>query len=254
MKNQLFTLGLMASLCVSSVNAKMTRAELEQLAGNADKVRIGLNVVAPAALVACELNQEAPFSNSTATIATGVNQALKSAGMVAHAALETEASLVAELSDTLSTLAFADRLHIFIAAAVESSGSDASKIAELLTVMAVSEGVTRVIADVASVLICRKVNAMIKEKYAGASSMVQRRALRTVTFAVTKTVAHMLTVAVASLAAGYNLGIGAKGFNCFNFELFIRDTLLPVVNYAAAEFSAHALAQELIAAEALAAA
>jgi hypothetical protein len=95
---------------------------------------------------------------------------------------------------------------------------------------------------------------MIKEQYAGASSMVQRRVLRTATFAVTKTVAHMLTVAVTSLAVSNNLGFGAKGFTCFDVELFIRDTLLPVVNYAAAEFSAHALAQELLAAEAPAAA
>ncbi len=264
MKNQLFTLGLMASLCVSSVNATMTRAQVEQIANNADKIRIAQNIVAPAALIACDFLNEL-LSLSAVNIATGVNQGVKNTYMMAQAALETDASVVAEVSDVLSTLAFADRIHVLIGAAITAGSSPilrmqvgrdgACEISKTLTITAVSQGVTRIVAEVASVFICRKVNNIIKEKYKGASSMVQRRVLRTLTIAMTKTVAHMLTIAVTTLAVQSARGMmPVPDFTCFDLDVFIRDTILPVIGYAAAEFSGHILAQELIAAEATVAA
>lgn len=246
MNTRLLVIGLITAFGISSVNAQVSKAEIEQFSINADKVRIAQNIILPTVVAACEYKQGV-MPLSWRWVLRGADQAAKNPGMAAHAALEIDPSLVAELSEIMSTIVFADKPQVLLNAANQINNAGLMN-NDHLPAMAFGGLVTRVISEVAGMLIRNRVNKIIKEKYQGASAMVQRRIMRTVLFGTTKVVSHMLTCLVTSIILNQKVGAQLGDFSLFQFICrFVDDTLIPTINYALAEVEGHMLAQQLVA-------
>lgn len=275
MNKQLLARSLAAGFGISSVSAQMTWAQLEQFALKGDKVRIAQNVVLPAAVAGYEYTQ-GQLSHSMRLAIVGGSELLKNAGMAMPAALETD-SLAADLSDILATVVFVDTPHLFDVKAKRASGViklpgyGIIQGTEFALVMELTACITRVAGEVGGALIRARVNKMIKERLNGANAMAKRRIIRTVTFAATKALVHVLTVFFSTMVAENTVsshidqiaGIKGEGDKIrlikdrirtgFTLDRFILDTIIPTINYALAEVEGHIIAQRLIAAEAVSA-
>jgi hypothetical protein len=247
MNTQLLLIGLIAAFGISSVNAQVSKAEIEQFSINADKVRIAQNIVVPAVIAAYEYKQGVIPLSSWRWALRGADQAAKNPGMAAHAALEIDQSLAAELSEIMSTIVFADKPQVLLNAANQINNAGLMN-NDHLPAMVVGGLATRVISEVAGILIRNRANKIINTKYQGASAMLQRRIMRTVLFGTTKIVSHMLTCLVTSIILNQKVGAPLGDFSLFQFICrFVDDTLIPTINYALAELEGHVLAQGLVA-------
>ena len=251
-------LGLLAGLCVSPVGAKVSRAELEQFANKADKVRVAQNIIIPAVFATYECTKKfetlKELGSTPTVLAMSANEVLKNPGMAVHAALESDASLPAALSDAIASAIFIQQPHLMLSIEKSNASSLAITVVKQMTFVGV---LTRVVGDVCAVFIRNKMNKLIKEQYAGADAVIDRRIMRTLVFCATKVATHVLACSLSSLATqnamnnarfleGSPFVRPVEMFKVVDFNMFVLDTLIPTINYALAEIEGHVLAQQLV--------